>query len=347
MGGPAKRCIHGIEKRCCRECGGSKFCEHDRQKTRCKECGGGSICQHGQRKERCRECKGGERCRHGKFKYHCHECGGRGICEHGINKRVCRECNGSAFCVHGLDRARCKACGGSALCKHDIRKEYCKECGGSGLCQHGKQKHSCAECNNFLCDISHCPCVGHRFAGVSALLKHMRAQHSDNSKARTKTKELTVYQALQNAGLDFEYQKYIPFAGCSLGSETKHAFLDFVFVKTWGYLVLEVDEDQHKSYPASCDVRRDFDIQASVALGSNQKIAIIHFNPDKYQINGRSGGANIKERLTKLVELIQVMPEPKGFERIFMYYDQDSDDAELPRIAKEWDKLAVQVSRCL
>ena len=78
---------------------------------------------------------------------------------------------------------------------------------------------------------------------------------------------MSIYQALQQPGLEFEYQKHLPFAGCGLNSETRCAYLDFLFVKAWGYIILEVDEDQHKSYPPSCDVRRDFDIVASVALG--------------------------------------------------------------------------------
>ena len=60
-------------------------------------------------------------------------------------------------------------------------------------------------------------------------MSHMRTKHSGNPKARTKTKEMAVHQGLQEAGLEFEYQKYIPFAGCGLQSETKSAYLDFVF----------------------------------------------------------------------------------------------------------------------
>ena len=70
----------------------------------------------------------------------------------------------------------------------------------------------------------------------------MRAFHSDNPKARTKQKELTIHQALQKAGAKFDYQLDILFAGCGLGSETRwHAYADFVITKPCGYIVLEVD----------------------------------------------------------------------------------------------------------
>ena len=41
---------------------------------------------------------------------------------------------------------------------------------------------------------------------------------------------------------------------------------------------MQCDENQHASYDASCDVRRDFDIVAAVTLGSAHKLKIIHFN---------------------------------------------------------------------
>ena len=78
----------------------------------------------------------------------------------------------------------------------------------------------------------------------------MRSQHSGNPKALTKQKELVLYQQLQQAAVEFEYQKYIPFAGCGLNPdgayETKHAFVDFVIAKPWGYILLECDEEQHR-----------------------------------------------------------------------------------------------------
>ena len=95
----------------------------------------------------------------------------------------------------------------------------------------------------------------------------MRSQHAGDKKAITKQKEMVLYQVLQKANIQFEYQKHIPFASCGLNSETKCAYADFVITKEWGYIILECDEDQHRSYDISCDVRRDFDIAASVAFG--------------------------------------------------------------------------------
>ena len=86
------------------------------------------------------------------------------------------------------------------------------------------------------------------FAGPKTLMLHMRRHHSGVPKAATKVNELNVHQALQKAGVIFEYQKYIPFAGSGLNSETRCAYLDFVITKDRGHLVVECNELQHKHY---------------------------------------------------------------------------------------------------
>ena len=168
----------------------------------------------------------------------------------------------------------------------------------------------------------------------------MRRKHSAQPKALTKVKELSVYQALQAADITFEYQKYLPFAGCDLDSETKYAFVDFAITASWGALLLEVDEFQHNSQDASCDVRRDFDMCASLALGSGHKVVVLRYNPDSFKIDGKSVLVSTKDKQRCLVEVICAWlledPAPdKQLARFFMYYDGCSD-SQLPAIANSW-----------
>jgi len=170
----------------------------------------------------------------------------------------------------------------------------------------------------------------------------MRAKHSGERKALTKTKELNDYKALQAAGFDFEYQKYIPFRGCGLGSETSCAYLDFNLTPRWeGAIILEGDEWQHSSYPAMCDVRRDFDIYASIAMGSGQKVVILRYNPDAFRIDGQPVRVAAKERQRRLIEVLRAWIEEDPapglpFARFFLYYDGRSDST-LPLVAKDWE----------
>jgi hypothetical protein len=168
----------------------------------------------------------------------------------------------------------------------------------------------------------------------------MRSKHSGQPKALTKSK-LTVYNALQAAHIAFEYQKHLPFRGCDLGSETVCAYVDFAITAPWGALLLEVDEDAHSAYPAACDVRRDFDMCASLALGSGHKVVVLRYNPDNFRLDGNNMSVAAKDRQRRLVEVVRAWlledPAPgKQLARFFMYYDMRSD-ATLPVVAKEWE----------
>ena len=154
-----------------------------------------------------------------------------------------------------------------------------------------------------------------------------------------------MHQAFSQAGIKFISQKKLPFEGCGLNSETKHCLLDFVIEMLWGITVVECDEFQHSHYDPSCDVRRDFDIAASVALGSDHKVVIIHYNPDAFKVDGVLCRTTKKERLAKLIATIRAFetdPAPElGFARFFMFYDQTTGQV-LPDISKTWDSNEVR-----
>ena len=188
---------------------------------------------------------------------------------------------------------------------------------------------------------------GHRFCSSQRLLDHMRSFHGDDPKALTKRKELEVHRLLGEAGLQFEYQHHLPFRGCGLDSETSRAFADFVLYASWGAVILEVDENQHGHQDPSCDVRRDFDMAASVALGSQHKLAVLRFNPDAFGRTVRTGKKERHARLLQLLhELLQEEPE-RPFQRLFLYYDRAAEDSQLPAVAEEWDVVARAVSRAV
>ena len=104
--------------------------------------------------------------------------------------------------------------------------------GGSSICKHGKRRHNCCECNECICTVEGCELNGHRFCSPLRLLSHMRSFRSDNPQALTKRK-LEVHQLMGQAGLQFEYQHYLPFRGCRLESETQRTFAGFVLYASW------------------------------------------------------------------------------------------------------------------
>ena len=128
-----------------------------------------------------------------------------------------------------------------------------------------------------------------------------------------------------------------------------HAFADFALPTPWGYVLLEVDEEQRKAYDPSCDVRRDFDMAASVALGSGHKLLVLRYNPDAFKIAGVTRRTTKKERRAQLIRLLGELlaREPEApFTRLFLFYDRAAENSALPCVAEHWSEPVRAVSRC-
>ena len=68
----------------------------------------------------------------------------------------------------------------------------------------------------------------------------------------------------------------------------------------------------------------------------------MRYNPDPYRVDGNTRVESRKDRMKRLMELMDY--EPIAFERVFLCYDQDSAST-LPQVAASWDEAARQVSR--
>ena len=80
-------------------------------------------------------------------------------------------------------------------------------------------------------------------------------------------------------------------------------------------------------------------------MGSGEKVVILRYNPDPYKIGGVTRPTSQKERLQRLLSIIEG-PEPAE-KRLFLYYDRPSADATLPCVADHWDIVARIISRCM
>jgi hypothetical protein len=96
-------------------------------------------------------------------------------------------------------------------------------------------------------------------------------------------------------------------------------------------------------------VRRDFDMAASVSLGSGGRLVIVRFNPDAFRISGVTCPAAKKERHAKLLVLLGQLQtrEPElRLSRLFLFYDRDAQDSLLPLVAEQWDNdVARMISK--
>ena len=300
-------CAHNRQPGNCRLCSGHYLCSHNRQRVTCRLCGGSGLCPHKRRRGYCSLCGGGKQCPHNRRRDHC------------------VDCRGVSVCVHLKRKAYCHDCGGSGCCEHGKRKQQCHMCCDLEMCVHGRERRACAQCGEFTCDVEDCPLAGHRFCQIPKLLAHMRQAHRDDPKTRTKCKELQVYKGLKAAGVQFKYD---------VASE--RICLDFVIEKSWGLVVIAIDEDEHANCDVSYDLERDADIAKHVTPG--YKVCVVHYNPGSFYIGRKRFVVPLYRRLAKLVEILghlDTVPT-KQLTRLFLYYTRDSRDAELPAVSKHW-----------
>ena len=112
---------------------------------------------------------------------------------------------------------------------------------------------------------------------------------------------------------------------CLSDIEKKYARLDFLVETSAKRIIVEVDERQHKdtSYSIQCDISRMTYVQAAIALDKNTRPTLwIRFNPNAFQIDGKTVRVSRQRRYDMLYEYIQ---NPKYVGVVYMYYDVDTN----------------------
>ena len=215
-------------------------CSHDRRRSRCKDCVGSQICLHDRRRNNCKDCDGSQ------------------ICSHDRMRSNCKDCGGSSICPHGKRRSKCRDCGGSEICSHDRQRSYCTE-GSCGL------KPSASKC------ITLCGKTVKRVPGVASTYMCATCRDEYGIHARKKY-EQQMETWLDEHGLHWSYSnKKLPCAPTT-------RYPDYLFVASTEHVVLlEVDENEHRDYNASCEVARISEMMDSIG---HANLHVIRFNPN-------------------------------------------------------------------
>jgi len=114
--------------------------------------------------------------------------------------------------------------------------------------------------------------------------------------------------------------------------------VDFRLDFTYFQVVIEVDENQHKSYGQACELTRLLEV---VNAGEGIPLVIFRLNPDKYRQNGQSKNTSLYERLIFMKQRILLRCE-KIMRRIqhcssrsivlpilyveYLFFDENSSD---------------------
>ena len=173
-------------------------------------------------------------------------------------------------------------------------------------------------------DISMCDTTGNKkYKGYCTYcFQHLFPKDPLTFQIRSKTKEIAVRDFINENFDDFTHDKplYTGHCDCSLRRRLDH----FIQINNTT-LVVETDENQHKSYDKTDEKNRYDDLY----MAYSGKWIYIRFNPDKYKSkNGKNKNPELATRLRKLKKMIeQQMERIKNEENIdpleihYMYYD--------------------------
>ena len=151
-----------------------------------------------------------------------------------------------------------------------------------------------------------------------------------NVTLKTHLKEMAIENLLkENFNPDIFNHDRVVIGGCSKRRP------DFLITTTWGIIILEIDEFQHKrkNYPCECELSRMKELY--FACGVNH-LLFIRYNPDTYiTVNGQNPGFlegnpqtrsadKNKKREELLVKILKNMIEVREFDNLgvmYLYYD--------------------------
>jgi hypothetical protein len=96
---------------------------------------------------------------------------------------------------------------------------------------------------------------------------------------------------------------------------------DFLYDATTHFVVVEVDEDQHRSYDPECERIRMINIVEAVGM----RCVFVRYNPDTFKIDGKTIRVHEKKRHDLLLKTVRECVTSPDANIVYLYYD----DAEV------------------
>lgn len=134
-----------------------------------------------------------------------------------------------------------------------------------------------------------------------------------NPNANQKTKEMQVVDFLNKNNIQFIHNKSV---GYLCGNFRPDILIDC----NTHFIVVEIDEEQHKQYTKECEFAR----MNNIYLANGLPTVFIRFNPDIYTINKKKYKTQLLTRLNNLLKLIDEYSNKEinnYIELLYMYYD--------------------------
>lgn len=136
-----------------------------------------------------------------------------------------------------------------------------------------------------------------------------------NPDRHSKTKEIEVVKFLRENNIQFIHNK-------SVGYEYGKYMPDILIDCITHFVIVEVDEGQHKQHSKECEYIR----MNNIYLAKKLPVVFIRFNPDTFKVNNIRNQTRIGSRLKKLLKTIEEYKNKENIdfiELVYMYFDCD------------------------
>ena len=161
-------------------------------------------------------------------------------------------------------------------------------------------------------DVVHRKCAS---CGLFIVIKapHLCSYCTPNTSKRQKTREMKI-KALLESTTDLNN----PIHDKPVGGDCGKYRPDFRYDAPTHSVVVEVDEDQHRSYDSECERIRMINIVQAVGM----RCVFVRYNPDAFKIDGKTIRVYEKKRHDLLLRTIrECMTSPPTADVVYLYYD--------------------------
>lgn len=163
-----------------------------------------------------------------------------------------------------------------------------------------------------------CPTCGANFSRSHHLKGHMESFHTEAGQKRKKKKEQRFLRELAKQtkisfNVDTEREVSIDFKCAGQGGNLARLDGAKIREKDFCEIMVDLDENQHKHYPVSCECKRTEGIAQSLMIARpNGKRFHIRINPDAFKVDGKTQQTKYQDRLTKFADVFHNFVLPEG-----------------------------------
>ena len=207
----------------------------------------------------------------------------------------------------------------------NVKARMCEDCGEhqptfnyKGV----KPPRFCAACKlDDMVDVINPMC---KSCGLFVIPKkpHLCSYCKPKSTIRQKTREMLVVNHLEENGIKFTHNKSV---GYVCGNYRPDVLID----ADTHFVIVEIDEDQHRQYDPSCETARMYNIYQAQGM----KCVFLRYNPDVFHVEGKAKKVQKPKRLAALLrEVVRHMNnEPEEQISVFrLFYNNDTGEYVVP-----------------